>query len=78
MSRRGKGPKMMLRPLPSSSSYMQCSGPTVGRSGRKVTVMGSLSLEQKGVSRGDLEKQHGPVEQTSPGFRSQTNPLLGL
>ena len=60
----------MLRPLPSSSSSMQCSGPTVGRGGREVTVIGSLSLEQEGVSRDDLEKQHGPVE--------QTDPLLGL
>ena len=60
----------MLRPLPSSSSSMQCSGPTVDRGGREVTVIGSLSLEQKGVSRDDLEKQHGPVE--------QTDPLLGL
>ena len=61
---------MVLRPLPPSTSSMQCSGPTVGRGGRKVTVIGSLSLEQKGVSSDHLEKQHGPVE--------QTDPLLGL
>ena len=77
MSRRGKGPQMMLRPLPSSSSYMQCSGPTVGGGGRSYSD-GITELEQNEVSRGDLEKQHGPVEQTAPGLRSQTNPLLGL
>lgn len=69
---------MLVVPFSSWSLCVQCSGPTVGSGGGKDTMIGSRSLEQRGVSRDDLEKQHGPAEQTAPGFKSQINPLLAV